>query len=155
MSTVRVTFHPHAIAFDVDDQHGEIPVGPTGLAADLRHDPPRAEELTNAVGLVLDHMEDVEREVPGVMFATRIELGGHLLGVLADVELGGSATLPYELTRAAAEEVFRTLVTERAADRAHNPGLPGDLVHEVLGGACALVAVLRFLRAESAWVVAS
>lgn len=155
MSTLRITFHPTAIAFDVDEQHGEIPVGPVSLATDLRRDPPQPEELTNAVGLVLDHMEDVEREVPGVMWAERIELCGHLLPVLADVEVGGSAALPYELAKEAAEEVFRTLVTERRADRLHNPGLPEDAVHDVMGTACAVVAVLRFLRAEVAWVVAS
>jgi exopolyphosphatase/pppGpp-phosphohydrolase len=155
MGTLRVTFAPRAIAFAVDDQQGEIPVGPATLAADIRHDPPQAEELTNAVGLVLDHMEDVEREVPAVMWADRIELTGHLLDVLADVELGGAAPLPYELARDAAEDVFRTLVTEPSADRALNPGLPAEALHDVLGVACAVVAVLRFLRAESAWVVAS
>ena len=32
----------------------------------------------------------------------------------------------FELTRDAAEDVFRTLVTESFAERIHNPGLPED-----------------------------
>jgi exopolyphosphatase/guanosine-5'-triphosphate,3'-diphosphate pyrophosphatase len=154
VSTLRITFTPWSIAFDVDDQSGSIPLGPQSLAADLRHDPPQPEELTNVIGLVLDHMEDIEREVPGAMFADRVEVCGQGVDVIVAVEVGGAAELPFELTRDAAEDVFRTLVTEPARDRARNPGLPEPEVHRVLGVASALVGVLRFLRVDEVWVVA-
>ena len=153
MSTLRITFAPASIGFDVDDQAGAIPVGPQSLAADLRHDPPQPEELTNAIGLVLDHMEDIEREVPAAMFAERVEVCGSGVDVIVAVEVGGTVELPFALSRDAAEDVFRTLVTEPARDRALNPGLPADAVHPVLGTACALVGVLRFLRPDEVWVV--
>jgi len=65
------------------------------------------------------------------------------LGTIAAVEVGATAQHPFTLTRDAAEEVFRTLATESAADRARNPGLPLAEVHQVLGVSCAVVAVLR------------
>ncbi len=153
MSTLRITFSPTSTAFVVDDQAGVMPVGPDTLLADLCSDPPLPEELTNAVGWVVDHMEDIGREVPGAMWADRIEIAGHGVEIIAAVEVGGPADLPFELSRDAAEDVYRTVVTESAADRAHNPGLPTTSVHDVVGVACALVGVLRFLRCDSVWVV--
>lgn len=154
MTTLRIVLTAGEMAFQVDEQRSSVPIGPASLAAGLRHDPPQAEELSNAVGLVLDHMEDVERELPEAVAAERIEVCGDAVSVLADVEFGGDATLPYELHRDAAEDVFRTLVTESAADRARNPGLPPAEVHHVLGVVSTVVAVMRFLGAERVWVVA-
>jgi exopolyphosphatase/guanosine-5'-triphosphate,3'-diphosphate pyrophosphatase len=153
MSTLRITVHATETTFSVDDQVGSIPVGPATLLRELQHDPPWAEELTNAVGWVADHLEDIEREVPGCAWAERIELCGGGVDVIADVEVGTGAELPFELTREAAEDVYRTMVTENDADRARNPGLPPDAVRAVLGVACEVVALMRFLRAESVWVV--
>ena len=48
-------------------------------------------------------------------------------------------------TRAAAEDVFRTLATESAAQRAHNPGLEPGRVDVIVGGAIVLVDVFRVL----------
>ena len=50
----------------------------------------------------------------------------------------------FVLSRAAAEDVYRTLVTEPLADRLHNPGLPAERAEVILGGACAVVAIMRF-----------
>ena len=49
----------------------------------------------------------------------------------------------FRLTKAAAEDVFRTLATEAAADRRHNPGLEPGRVDVIVGGAIILVSVLR------------
>ncbi|HVW35047.1 MAG TPA: exopolyphosphatase, partial [Acidimicrobiia bacterium] len=49
----------------------------------------------------------------------------------------------FRLTREAAEDVFRTLATEKAADRRHNPGLEEARVDVIVGGAAVLVAVMR------------
>jgi exopolyphosphatase/guanosine-5'-triphosphate,3'-diphosphate pyrophosphatase len=49
----------------------------------------------------------------------------------------------FRLTHEAAEDVFRTLATETAADRRHNPGLEAARVDVIVGGAAVLVAVMR------------
>ena len=41
--------------------------------------------------------------------------------------------------------MFRTLATERLADRIHNPGLEEARADVIVGGCCALVAFVRTL----------
>ncbi len=116
----------------------------------LYSDPPAPEELSNAVAVVRDHIADVERAIPGVADAvTLIGLAGTVTSIAA-IELG----LPeydrdkihhFRLTKAAAEDVFRTLATESAAERAHNPGLEPGRVDVIVGGAIVLVSILRAL----------
>ena len=111
----------------------------------LHSDPPAPEELANAVAVVRDYIADVERAIPGVAeAATLVGLAGTVTTVAA-VELG----LPeydrdkihhFRLTKAAAEDVFRTLATETAASAAHNPGLEAGRVDVIVGGAIVLVA---------------
>ena len=79
---------------------------------------------------------------------------GGTIRVAAAVEIGlpeydAAAVHGFELTRTAAEDVFRTLVTESLADRVHNPGLPRDRAEVIIGGCCVLVAILRRLAAPS------
>jgi exopolyphosphatase/guanosine-5'-triphosphate,3'-diphosphate pyrophosphatase len=119
----------------------------------LAHDPPRPEELSACLSVVEAHLEDVRRELPAVTEAeTWVGVGGTIT-TLAAVEIGLE---PYDrdringfaLTRAAAEDVYRTLVTEPLADRLHNPGLPADRAEVILGGACAVVAIMRFFALD-------
>jgi exopolyphosphatase/guanosine-5'-triphosphate,3'-diphosphate pyrophosphatase len=144
---LTIAFGPRDIVFTSDDGTYKVPVGVDTLAAMISGDPPFPEDLINAIGLVMDHIEDVIREVPSAAWEDHIECTGVGLGTIAAVEIGGSATHPFELTREAAEEVFRTVATEAAVDRARNPGLPAAEVHQVLGASCAVVAVLRALHA--------
>ena len=51
----------------------------------------------------------------------------------------------FDLSRAAAEDVFRTLATETLADRLHNPGLEPARADVIVGGCCVLVPLLRTL----------
>ena len=144
---LNIEFAARAIVFSSDETSYTVPVGVDTLATMISGDPPYPEDLINAIGLVMDHVEDVLREVPTAAAADRIECTGIGLGTVAAVEVGGPVTHPFALTREAAEEVFRTLATESASDRARNPGLPAADVHQVLGVCCALVAVLRALHA--------
>jgi exopolyphosphatase/guanosine-5'-triphosphate,3'-diphosphate pyrophosphatase len=146
MSTLRITLASNSISFEVDDQAAIIPVGPATLGADIRRNPPAPEELTNAIGLVMDHMEDVEREAPAVWFADTVEIAGLGVAAVAAVEVGGAPELPLPVSIEAIEDVFRTVVTESTIDRALNPGLPPEMVEPIVGVTCALVGVLRFLR---------
>jgi len=114
----------------------------------LRSDPPTAEELSQAVHVVREHLADVLREVPAVTTAkTLVGLAG-TVSTFAMVEQGlaeydRDKVHHFRLTKDAAEDVFRTLATEPAADRRHNPGLEPGRVDVIVGGAVILVSVLR------------
>jgi exopolyphosphatase/guanosine-5'-triphosphate,3'-diphosphate pyrophosphatase len=153
VTVVRIVLGTEHIHVHTDDGSFALPLGVHAVADGIASDPPRPEELTNAIGVVQDHLEDASREVPTMEFAQRIEFTGLGVPTLAAVEVGASTALPYELSREAAEDVFRTLVTERRQQRALNPGLPADMVHPVLGVASVLVATMRFLHADTVWLV--
>ena len=121
----------------------------------LRSDPPRADELSNAIGHVQDHVDDVLRDLPALLDVGSIVGIGGTITTAAAVEVGRmdlSELHGFWLTRDAAEDVFRTLATERLADRVHNPGLPADRAPIIVGGLCVLVAVLRKLKADGIMV---
>src|SRR5690606_23264655 len=116
----------------------------------LHGDPPAPEELSNALAVVESHMEDVLRELPAVRDARRVIGVAGTITTVAAVEIG---LLTYDrdrihhfsLTREAAEDVFRTLATERLADRIHSPGLERARADVIVGGCCVLVGILRHL----------
>jgi exopolyphosphatase / guanosine-5'-triphosphate,3'-diphosphate pyrophosphatase len=116
----------------------------------LESDPPAPEELSNAVAAVRDLVADVPRVIPGAeSAATLIGLAGTVTTVAA-IELGIPEYDPekihhFVLTREAAEDVFRTLATETAAQRAHNPGLEPGRVDVIVGGTAVLVGIFRVL----------
>lgn len=116
----------------------------------LDSDPPAPEELSNAIGEVTDLVTDALRDLPLVGEArTVVGLAGTITTVAA-VELGlaewdREAIHHFRLTRAVAEEVFRTLATERLADRLHNPGLEAARADVIVGGCCVLVGLFRTL----------
>jgi exopolyphosphatase/guanosine-5'-triphosphate,3'-diphosphate pyrophosphatase len=118
----------------------------------LHHDPPQPEELTNALGLVEDRLDDALRAVPAAEDArTLVGVGGTITTVAA-IEIGLAVydrdrVHGFRLSRAAAEDVFRTLATEPLADRKHNPGLHADRADVIVGGCVVLVGVMRRLRA--------
>jgi exopolyphosphatase / guanosine-5'-triphosphate,3'-diphosphate pyrophosphatase len=128
-----------------------VPVGSVRLTEQqLASDPPAPEELSNAFALVDAHLDDVLREMPSVRHAaTLLGMGGTITTVAA-VEIGlaqydRDVIHRFALTRVAAEDVFRTLATERLADRVHNPGLPRDRADIIVGGCCVLLAIMRRL----------
>jgi exopolyphosphatase/guanosine-5'-triphosphate,3'-diphosphate pyrophosphatase len=114
----------------------------------FEHDPPRAEELSSAISVAEAHLDDVLREVPAVASArTYVGLAGTITTVAA-IELGlqeydRDAIHHFELTHAAAEDVFRTLATEDRAHRITNPGLEEARADVIVGGCCVLVALMR------------
>jgi exopolyphosphatase/guanosine-5'-triphosphate,3'-diphosphate pyrophosphatase len=116
----------------------------------LHSDPPAPEELSNAVAVVRDLVAEVPRVIPGALDAvTLVGLAGTVTTVAA-VEQGLPEYDPekihhFRLTRDAAEDVFRTLATETAAQRAHNPGLEPGRVDVIVGGAAVLVGIFRVL----------
>lgn len=114
----------------------------------LASDPPAPEELSNAVAFVRDHLADVDQEIPGLRdAATLVGLAGTVSAVAA-IEQGLAVydrdrIHGFRITRAAAEDVFRTLATESVAERRHNPGLEPERADVIVGGTLVLVSIFR------------
>jgi exopolyphosphatase/guanosine-5'-triphosphate,3'-diphosphate pyrophosphatase len=119
----------------------------------LQLDPPAPEDLTAAITFTQTWLDDVLREIPQVAEAkTVVGLAG-TVNTVAAVEQGlavydRDAIHHFVLTKAAAEDVFRTLATESRADRVHNPGLEEARADVIVGGCCALVAIYRTFALE-------
>jgi len=114
----------------------------------LHSDPPAPEELSQALSVVQAYLDDVDRLLPAAGQAETLIGTAGTVTTVAAVEIGLAEYDPevlhhFRLTRAAAEDVFRTLATEAAADRRHNPGLEAARVDVIVGGAAVLVAVMR------------
>ncbi|HUP87603.1 MAG TPA: Ppx/GppA phosphatase family protein [Acidimicrobiales bacterium] len=135
-----------------------IDVGSVRLTERYLHsDPPDPGELADALNVTRIHLDDVARTMPQTLDAARlVGLAGSVTTVAA-VELGLHTYDPnrihhYVLTRKAAEDVFRTLATECAEDRAANPGLDPERVDVAVAGALILVAVMRYFGFEECLV---
>jgi len=118
----------------------------------LHSDPPTAEELSQAVSIVRDEVSEVARTLPSLAdVKTAIGLAGTITTVAAveqGVPYSREAIHHFRLTHDAAEDVFRTLALEPAAQRRHNPGLEPARVDTIVGGAVVLVSVLRGLELD-------
>ena len=129
-----------------------LPFGAVNLTeAELHRDPPRPEELTNAISLVSDAVDDVAHTYPLIGHVERVVGVAGTIVTVAAVEVGQktfdpSALHKLKLSREAVEDVFRTLATEPPSDRIFNPGLPRDRADIIVGGCCVLVAVMRRLQ---------
>jgi exopolyphosphatase / guanosine-5'-triphosphate,3'-diphosphate pyrophosphatase len=115
----------------------------------LHHDPPRPEELSQALSVARDHLEDVARALPAAPDAGRLVGLAGTVTTVAAVELGLPAydrdrIHHFVLTRAAMEDVFRTLATEDRAQRIANPGLEQARADVIVGGIVVLAAVMRY-----------
>lgn len=149
MSAVMFRLADEATFVELDGARHVIPVGAVSLSNEaFASDPPRPEELSNAIGTVVDHLDDMLRALPGAVDADGVGVFGDHAAVIAAVEYGGDPPLPFTLDRSAAEDVFRTVATESAAERARNPGLPADAVHTVVGASCIVVALMRYLHLD-------
>jgi exopolyphosphatase/guanosine-5'-triphosphate,3'-diphosphate pyrophosphatase len=144
--------------FAVDGAATSVDIGCVRLTERFLHgDPPRPEELSQALSVVHDYLDDVEREIPAVNHAVRLVGLAGTVTTVAAVEIGLSTydrdrIHHFLLTKAAAEDVFRTLATEKRADRIHNPGLEEARADVIVGGCCVLVGVMRHFRFETCLV---
>jgi exopolyphosphatase/guanosine-5'-triphosphate,3'-diphosphate pyrophosphatase len=105
-----------------------------------------------AMSVVRVHLEDVTRLLPAAKEARTIVGVAGTITTVAAVELGfydRDEVHHFRLSRAAAEDVFRTLATEPLADRRTNPGLRPERADIIVGGCCILVSVLRHLDADA------
>jgi exopolyphosphatase/guanosine-5'-triphosphate,3'-diphosphate pyrophosphatase len=133
----------------------DIPLGPRTLydgdlgAADL----PSPAQLTNALGRVHDHLDDVLIAAPTMGAPSAVVLRGRHARGLAQVELG-SRSIPdgYRLARTDADEVFRIVATEDPARRIHNPGLDPDHVQTIIATCCIALSIMRRLDLDAVGV---
>jgi uncharacterized protein len=149
---------PESTSFSHAGHDLRIPIGPDVLLrTDLVDpDPPTPMGLTNAIGAVVDHVDDVLREVPAVVDASDVHVRGDELWHLAVVERGAPLAGPsVRIDRDAAEEVFRALATESRAARLHNPGLEPARVDSVLAASCVLVGLMRRLHLDAVTIEAA
>ncbi len=123
----------------------------------LHSDPPAPEELSQAFDVVRGHLEDVARVIPSAAEARCFVGLAGTVTTMAAVELG-LATYDrdrihhFVLTRAAAEDVFRTLATESRRQRIHNPGLEEARADVIVGGAVVVVAIMRYFELQECLV---
>ncbi len=119
----------------------------------LHADPPQPEELSNAIAEATGWFDETLREVEAFREARTLAGVAGTISTVAAVEIGlaewdRDVIHHFQLTRAAAEDVFRTLATESHADRLHNPGLEPARADVIVGGCCVLVALLRTLGSD-------
>lgn len=116
----------------------------------IEHDPPLPEELLACLSVMEAHIDDVVREVPEVLGArTLVGLAG-TVSTAAAVELGlveydRDAIHHFRISKAAVEDVFRTLATENRSERIANPGMEEDRADVIVAGLSILVKVMRQL----------
>ena len=140
------------VGTDTLDFAVSMPFGAVNLTeSELHRDPPRPEELTNAISLVSDGVDDVAHNYPLIGEVERVVGVAGTIVTVAAVEVGQKTFDPaalhkLTLSRNAVEDVFRTLATEPLRDRVFNPGLPRDRADIIVGGCCVLVAVMRRLQ---------
>jgi len=123
----------------------------------LASDPPRPEELSQAVSVARDYLEDVARDLPAAAEARRLVGLAGTVSTVAAVELGLAAydrdrIHHFVLTRAAVEDVFRTLATETRAQRIANPGMEAARADVIVGGTVILAAVMRYFEFDECLV---
>jgi exopolyphosphatase / guanosine-5'-triphosphate,3'-diphosphate pyrophosphatase len=123
----------------------------------IHRDPPAPEELSQVISVTRDYLEDVVREMPAALEAKRF-LG--LAGTVSTVAAVEQGLAEYDtdrihhfvLTHEAAEDVFRTLATEKRGDRIHNPGLEEARADVIVAGTAILVAIMRFFEFDECLV---
>ena len=118
----------------------------------IRGDPPSPEELSSCLSVVGLHLDDAARAMTG--FAAK-PADCRLVGVagtittIAAVEIGlaeydRDRIHHFRLSKAAVEDVFRTLATEPLADRLHNPGLEPGRADVIVAGVAILAGIMRY-----------
>jgi hypothetical protein len=134
------------------ETHHDIPWGVRNLTARWLSDddPPRPDALTNALGTIVDHLDDAIRLQPAIVATQEWVFSGPTITSLAWLEAGTvlhEGDVPYP--RTTAEEVFRLVATEPTRDRVANPGLPSRDVDLIVATSCIVQACMRHLHLDT------
>ena len=123
----------------------------------IEHDPPLPEELVACLSVVELHLDDLLQAMPTAAQASQLVGLAGTVTTAAAVELGLAQYDPEQvhhflLSKAAAEDVFRTLAVEDHQQRLANPGLHPGRVDVIVGGLCVLVKIMRYFEFDSCLV---
>lgn len=135
-----------------------IPIGSVVMTnRHIHSDPPKPEELTNVISEVREYLKEVQHDLPEISIPRTWVGVAATVTTIAAVELGlakfdGDAIHQFVVTRSAAEDVFRTLATEKLDDRIHNPGLEPDRADVIVAGVAIVVAIMRHFDLPSIMV---
>lgn len=156
MTDLHVTVEAGAVHLEVADaERITLDVGPESLTAEelAGHDPPRPEQLTNALGAVADQLENVIMQSPDIAEIGTLVFAGDDPVALARVEAGTDhVTRPAVIGRDDIEEVFRTVATEPTVDRSANPGLEPQRVDTIVATCCIVLTLARRFDLDSVTV---
>lgn len=150
LTEVRLSIGAQNTNVTIAGRVSELPTGIDDITQRISHrDPPDPADLTNAIGVVTDHLDDlllradIERQsISGLV------IDGRPGQAMAALETGLAATESTAVDRATLEELFRMLATDDQSGRASQPGLGADDAPVVLATAIIGVAVARRLRVE-------
>ena len=121
----------------------------------IKHDPALPEELSACLSVVQLHLDDLLAAIPKASSAKQLVGLAGTVTTAAAVEIGmydPEKVHHFCLSKAAAEDVFRTLATEDREQRLSNPGLHPGRVDVIVGGLCILVKIMRYLDFEECLV---
>ena len=123
----------------------------------IDHDPPLPEELSACLTVTELHLDDAVRAMPSIAEDCRLVGLAGTVTTVAAVEIGlieydSDVIHHFRLSKAAVEDVFRTLATEALADRVHNPGLEPGRADVIVAGVCILAQVMRYFDFEECLV---
>ena len=135
-----------------------VPVGPDLLLrTDLVDpDPPSPSQLTNAIGRVADHVDDLLRDVPATVDASDVHVRGDELWHLATVELGAAPTGPQRRHRPRGRRGGLPGPGHGTPGRPPpQPGLEPARVDTVVAASCVLVGLMRRLHLDAVTIEAA
>ena len=148
LAEVRIDLGPTSSRITISGLGDTLPVGLSHIDALLEaHDPPHPADLTNAIGLATDHLDDlalrtgVERNhVP------RLVVDGVMGPALASLEMGTATNEPIDIDRDTLEELFRLLAVDDVEGRRSNPGPNPENLDHLLAASIICVALTRRLN---------
>lgn len=123
----------------------------------IHSDPAQPEELASAISVVELYLDDVLAAIPDASTASKLVGLAGTVSATAMLEQGlvdydRDRVHHFELTKAAVEDVFRTLATEDRQQRLANPGMEPGRVDVIVGGLCVLVRIMRQFGFDSCLV---
>jgi hypothetical protein len=148
---IRLDLHDERITIG-GDRRVDLPVGIAALRREYldRRDPPDPADLTNAIALLGDAVDDLAREFPESFPADAVlHVAAPAGRWLARLETGEDDSTGTEVDRVTLEEIFRLIATESADDRRQQPGVVGCDPADLLAFCSATVAAARRLRPTS------
>ena len=121
------------------------------------NDPVLPEDLVAALSVAEAELDGVRRRHPQISDARTLGGLAGTVSTTAAVEIGlaeydRERIHHFVLTRAAVEDVFRTLATESHEERLANPGLEEARADVIVGGLCVFVHLFRTLGFEECLV---